>query len=106
MATIINKDTFHSEVIEKKGLVLVDFFADWCGPCRMVSPIIDELSAETPDVSFVKVNVDNDPDLAREYGVASIPTFFIFKDGKVVSKFTGAMGKEGFQQELKRARTL
>lgn len=86
-------------------MVLVDFYADWCGPCKMVSPIIEELSQEMKDVSFVKVNVDNDSDLAGQYNVSSIPTFIIFKDGQPVSQFVGAMGKEGFVEQLSKAKS-
>ncbi|MCX7997000.1 MAG: thioredoxin [Patescibacteria group bacterium] len=106
MATIVTKDSFQAEVVNKKGLVLVDFFAEWCGPCKMVGPIIDELSKEMPDVTFVKVNVDNDPELASEYNVTSVPSFFIFKDGKVISQFVGAMGKEGFREKLSQVKAM
>ncbi len=96
----INKDNFQNEVLQAKGVVFVDFYADWCGPCKMTSPIIDELSQELPNVKFVKINVDQNPDLASQYSVFSIPTFLIFKDGQVVHQFVGAMGKEGFLAEI------
>ena len=100
----INKDQFQKEVIEKKGLVMVDFYADWCGPCKLTSPIIEELSEEHKDVSFVKVNVDNNQELASQYSVFSIPTFIVFKDGKLATQFVGAMGKEGFEEQLNKAK--
>lgn len=100
----INKDQFQKEVAEKKGLVMVDFYADWCGPCKLTSPIIEELSEEHKDVSFVKVNVDNNQELASQYSVFSIPTFIVFKDGKLATQFVGAMGKEGFEEQLNKAK--
>lgn len=95
-----DKNSFQKEVLEQKGVTLVDFYAEWCGPCKMTGPILDELSAEMKDVKIVKINVDENPDLASLYSVLSIPTFLIFKDGKVVNQFMGAMGKEGFINEL------
>ncbi len=100
----INKDQFQKEVAEKKGLVMVDFYADWCGPCKLTSPIIEELSEEHKDVSFIKVNVDNNQELASQYSVFSIPTFIVFKDGKLATQFVGAMGKEGFEEQLNKAK--
>lgn len=97
-----DKNSFQKEVIEAKGVVMVDFYADWCGPCRMTAPVIDELSNEKTDVKFVKVNVDENPDLAGQYQVFSIPTFIIFKNGKPVHQFVGAMGKEGFLEEIEK----
>ena len=80
----------------KKGekTILLDFFADWCGPCRMVSPVIDEIASERGDVAVGKINVDNEPALAREYGVYSIPTLVVIRDGKVVNQAVGARSKE------------
>jgi thioredoxin 1 len=104
MAHLIPDSTaFESEVLGSQGLTLVDFYADWCGPCKMVAPVIDELAGEKKDVKFVKVNVDENPDIASQYSVFSIPTFVIFKDGQPVHQFAGAMGKEGFVQELEKA---
>ncbi len=100
----INKDQFQKEVVEKKGLVMVDFYADWCGPCKLTSPIIEELSEEHSDVSFVKVNIDNNQELASQYSVFSIPTFIVFKDGNLATQFVGAMGKEGFEEQLNKAK--
>ena len=97
-------DTFHKEAVDYKGYVLVDFYADWCGPCKITSPIIDELANDIKDMRFIKVNVDKNPDLASKYSVFSIPTFIILKDGKPVSNFVGATGKEGFLSEIKKAK--
>jgi thioredoxin 1 len=100
--TVINvsADNFQSEVVDYKGIVLVDFFAQWCGPCKMTGPIIDELAQEKKEVKFVKVDVDKNPELASQYQVFSIPTFVILKEGKTVSQFVGAHSKEGFEQEI------
>ncbi len=98
-----NQESFKKDVLESKSTVFVDFYADWCGPCKMTSPIIDELSNEMKDVAFVKINVDDNQDLAAEYSVFSIPTFLIFKNGKAVHQFVGAMGKEKFIEEIKKA---
>lgn len=99
----VNKQDFQKSVIEHKGVVLVDFYADWCGPCKFVAPIIDELAKEMTNVSFVKVNVDENQDLAGEYSVFSIPTFLVFKDGKVVDQFVGAQSKDQFKNKLETA---
>jgi thioredoxin 1 len=105
MASVITKDTFKQEVLDKKGLVFVDFYAEWCGPCKVTDPIIEELSKEVKDVHFVKVDVDNDSELAGQYNVSSIPSFFIFKDGQVVNQAIGAMGKEGFEAMISKAKS-
>lgn len=101
----INQGAFQKEVLDQKGLVFVDFYADWCGPCKMTEPIIEELAKEQTDIKFVKINVDENPDLTSSYQVFSIPTFMVFKDGQAVSQFVGAMGKEGFMQEINQAKT-
>ena len=98
----LSKDTFTKQVIESKGVVFVDFFATWCGPCKLTSPIIDVLSAEFKNVTFYKVDVDENSELASQYSIFSIPTFVIFKDGQIVEQFSGAMGKEGFVAQLKK----
>ena len=88
----VNRVEFEETI--KEGLILVDFFATWCGPCKMLSPILDELSEEVKDVKFIKVDVDEEGDLAREYGVMSIPNVFLIKDGHVVDSFLGLQSKE------------
>ncbi len=101
----ITQATFKQEVLDQKGFVFVDFHAHWCGPCKMTEPIIEQLSGEIKDMSFVKVDVDQNAEVASQFSVFSIPTFIIFKDGKVVNQFVGAMGKEGFLKEIEKART-
>ncbi len=102
--THIGKDDFKTKVLDDKGLVFVDFYAQWCGPCKMTSPIIDELSQEIKDVKFFKVDVDANQELAGNYSIFSIPTFMIFKGGQPVSQFVGAQGKEGFLQEINKVK--
>lgn len=83
-----------NEVRERSGLSLIDFYADWCGPCRMVMPIVEEIANERVDLLVGKVNVDDNKDLAREFGVFSIPTLVVIKDGKEIARATGAKSKE------------
>lgn len=89
----INKDNFQNEVINSKSPVLLDFYADWCGPCRMVSPIIDEIAEERSDVKVGKINVDEESELAEIFGVYSIPALVVMKDGKIVNQALGARPK-------------
>jgi len=101
--TAVSKDSFKQDVVDYRGIILVDFFAEWCGPCKTTGPIIDKLSEEIKEVKFVKVNVDENPDLVSQYSIFSIPTFVIFKNGKIVSQFVGAQSKEGFLQEINKS---
>ena len=95
MAVIkITKDNFDDEVMNSDVPVLIDFWAEWCGPCRMVSPIIDEIAEETTDKKVGKINVDEEPELAQAFGVMSIPTIIVVKDGKVANKAIGAKPKK------------
>lgn len=89
----ITKNNFQSEVVNSDKPVLLDFWAPWCGPCRMVGPIMEEIAAERPDIKVAKVNVDEQPDLAGQFGVMSIPTLVVMKQGKVVSQSVGARPK-------------
>jgi len=95
---IINKDNFEEKV--SNGKVMVDFFANWCGPCKMLSPILEELSNEKSDYSFYKVDVDNDEDLARRFGIMSIPTLIIFENGELKQKLVGFVSKEELEKVL------
>ncbi|MFA5135956.1 MAG: thioredoxin [Patescibacteria group bacterium] len=98
----LSKDTFQQSVLSQKGIVFVDFYADWCGPCKMTAPIIEQLAEEHKDMMFYKVNVDENAEVVSQYSIFSIPTFIIFKDGKVTSQFSGGMGKESFENEIKK----
>ena len=89
----INNHNFQEEVIHSEKPVLVDFWAGWCGPCRMVGPIIDEIAAEHPEYKVVKINIDEEPELASHYRVVSIPTLLVMKDGQVVQQSVGARPK-------------
>lgn len=95
MSSAVNATTasFPEDVLAEEGLVLVDFWAPWCGPCRAVSPILDQIAEENPQIKLVKVNVDENPELLKEYGISSIPAFKLFKAGEVVKSTVGAKPK-------------
>lgn len=90
---IVNGDNFKAEVEEHEGLVVIDLFADWCGPCRMLAPVIEELAAEYGDVKFCKINVDNSPELAAAFGVTSIPTVAFVKNNTLMDLSVGFVPK-------------
>ena len=94
----LNQNNFNNAIAN--GTALVDFYADWCGPCRMVSPIVDEIAEERRDITVGKVNVDDENALAMKYGVMSIPTLIVFKDGKEAARIVGARPKADILEEL------
>lgn len=95
MAVIkVNKESFETEVLKAEGKVLVDFFADWCGPCKMLSPIVDEVAEENHGIKVCKINVDDEPELAMRYNVMSIPTLVVIENGEEVNKSVGLVSKD------------
>ncbi len=99
----INSNNYNSEVLQSKGLVIVDFWAPWCGPCRMQTPILEKLS-QSSDIKAViaKLNTDDNPSIAQNLGIASIPTLILFKDGKEVERFVGVQPEETLRQNIKK----
>ena len=89
----INKDNFHEEVMNSEKPVLLDFFASWCGPCKMVAPILDEIAEEREDIKVCKVDIDQQPELASRFRVMSVPTLMVMKEGKIVEQSIGARPK-------------
>ena len=101
MAVInVTNSNFRTEVLESDRPVLVDFWAPWCGPCRMVSPIVDEIAEENSAIKVAKINIDEQPQLASQYGVMSIPTLLVFENGDVIEKAVGARNKSFILQML------
>jgi len=90
----INKNNFHQEVMESEKPVLLDFWAPWCGPCRMVVPLVEEIAKERGDIKVGKINVDEEPELASQFRVISIPTLVVMKEGKIVNQALGARPKK------------
>lgn len=97
----LNKNNFKDEVMNSDKTVLIDFWASWCGPCRMVSPIIDEIAQEHPEIKVCKVNVDDEGELATDFQVMSIPSLFVIKDGKTVNQSVGVRSKQQILDMLK-----
>ena len=90
----INKNNFQNEVLNSEKKVLLDFWAPWCGPCRMVVPIVEEIATERPDIKVGKINVDEEEELAAQFGIMSIPTLVVIENGKIVNQAMGARPKE------------
>lgn len=89
----ITEENFQTEVISSKQPVLLDFWASWCGPCRMLAPVIDEIAGERPDIKVGKINIDEEPELASQFGIMSIPTLVVMKEGEAVSQAVGVRPK-------------
>ncbi|MBE6945762.1 MAG: thioredoxin [Ruminococcaceae bacterium] len=96
----VRQENFQEEVMNAEGKVLVDFWAPWCGPCRMVVPLVEEIARERPDVKVVKINVDEEQELASRYQVMSIPTLMVMEHGEVINRATGARPKAAILQML------
>lgn len=101
MVNVLNEENFENEVLKFDGVVLVDFYADWCGPCKMMAPIVNGIAEENiPNVKVGKVNVDDNQGLAQKYNVMSIPTLIVFKNGNPVKGFVGVTDKEELKSAL------
>lgn len=98
--TVINKSNFEEEVVNSDKKVLLDFWASWCGPCRMVAPIVDEIADERTDIKVGKVNVDEEQELTMRFGITSIPTLIVFENGKVINQIVGARPKAAILEML------
>ena len=99
LEVMVNKNNFENEVLNENGIVLVDFFANWCGPCKMLSPVLSEIAEEYKDqVKVCKINVDEEFELAQQYRIASIPALLVFKDGQVVNQSVGFVPKKAIEK--------
>ena len=96
----INKNNFQNEIMDSEKTVLLDFWAPWCAPCRMVVPVIEEIAGERPDIKVGKINVDEQPELASEFSIMSIPTLVVMKNGKIVQQVSGARSKNAILEML------
>lgn len=101
MITTITKDNFEKEIVKADKPVLVDFWASWCGPCRMLSPIIDEIAEEHPEIKVCKINIDDEAELAIRHGVMSVPTLMLFKNGEIAQTAVGVRPKDEILDLLK-----
>ena len=100
MATDVTDATFETEVLQSNEQVLVDFWAEWCGPCHAIAPVLDQIADERSDLKVVKLNIDEEPAIAQRYGVMSIPTLILFKDGEPQAAAVGAMPKSMLEERL------
>lgn len=101
---IIKNIAEYDELLKNNTSVFVDFYAEWCGPCKMVAPLVEEISNEETSVKFVKVNVDDNPDIAQRYGIMSIPTLIAFKNGEIAGSALGFQPKEALQELVNKAK--
>ena len=99
-AIIINKNNFQNEIMDSEKTVLLDFWAPWCAPCRMVVPVIEEIAGERPDIKVGKINVDEQPELAGKFGIMTIPTLVVMKNGEIVKQVSGARSKNAILEML------
>ena len=101
MAKVINSNEFKNQVLDSSDVVMVDFFAEWCGPCKMLAPVLEELSSEMAGrAKILKVDVDKSPDLARKYGISGVPTVMVFRNGAPVDKMVGFQPKQVLKSKL------
>ena len=98
----LTSSNFDASVLASSDLVLVDFWAPWCGPCKLMAPVMEELAGEMTEVVFAKVNVDDHSDIAQRYNILSIPTFLVFKGGQVADQFSGSMTKEALRAKIEK----
>ena len=99
LEVMVSKNNIENEVLNEKGIVLVDFFANWCGPCKMLSPVLSQVAEEYKDeVKVCKINIDEEIELAQQYQIASIPALLVFKDGKVVNQSVGFVPKKAIEK--------
>lgn len=97
----VNSENFENEVLKSEKTVLIDFYAEWCGPCQMLSPIVEQVANENDNIKVVKINVDNAQDIAMDYGVMSIPTLVVIKDGKEANRVVGLVSKNEIERIIK-----
>ena len=98
---IINKDNFENEIMNSEKTVLLDFWAGWCGPCKMISPIIDEIAKEHPEIKVGKINVDEQPEIANSFDIMNIPSLFVLKNGEITNRSAGVKSKTQIEEMLK-----
>lgn len=99
--TVLTSENYEEEILKSQKTALVDFYADWCGPCQIMSPTIDEIAEENSDIKVGKVNIDNFPEIAEKYGIMSIPTLLVIKGGEVSKTFVGVTAKDAILDALK-----